>query len=58
MATTIQDTDLPLQRAYRWEQEREDQVFLTQPMGGGVVRDWTWKQAMDETRRIAAWLRS
>ncbi len=56
MTTTITDADLPLQRAYRWERERANEVFLTQPMGGGVVREWTWAQAMDETRRVAAWL--
>ena len=56
--TTIEPSDLPLQRAYRWEKERAGEVFLTQPMGGGVVRDWTWAQAMDETRRMAAYLKS
>jgi long-chain acyl-CoA synthetase len=53
---TIEPGDLPLQRAYRWEKERADEIFLTQPMGGGQVRDWTWAQAMDEARRVAAWL--
>jgi len=56
--TTIQPSDLPLQRAYRWEKERANDVFLTQPMGGGVVREWTWAQTMDETRRMAAHLKS
>ncbi|MFN0187033.1 MAG: AMP-binding protein, partial [Aquabacterium sp.] len=56
--TTITDQDLPLQRAYRWEKERGDKIFLTQPMGGGVVRDWTWAQTMDEARRLAAWLKA
>jgi long-chain acyl-CoA synthetase len=55
---TIEAGDLPLQRAYRWEKERAGEVFLTQPMGGGVVRDWTWAQAMDEARRVAAWLKA
>jgi long-chain acyl-CoA synthetase len=56
--TQIEPSDLPLQRAYRWERERADQIFLTQPMGGGQVRDWTWAQAMDEARRVAAWLKA
>ncbi len=56
--THIDDNDLILQRAYRWEKERADKIFLTQPMGGGVVRDFTWAQAMDETRRVAAWLKA
>jgi long-chain acyl-CoA synthetase len=55
---SIEPGDLPLQRAYRWEKERADNIFLTQPMGGGVVRDWTWAQAMDEARRVAAWLKA
>ncbi len=58
MTTKIDDTELPLQRAYRWEKERANQIYLTQPMGKGQVRDWTWAQAMDETRRIAAWLKA
>jgi long-chain acyl-CoA synthetase len=56
--TKISPEDLPLARAYRWEKERANEVFLTQPMGGGEVRDWTWAQAMDESRRIAAYLRA
>ena len=51
--TQITPDELPLQRAYRWEKERANHVFLTQPMGGSVVKDWTWAQAMDETRRMA-----
>jgi long-chain acyl-CoA synthetase len=54
--TTITAADLPLERAYRWEKERANEVFLTQPMGGDVVREWTWAQAMDETRRMATCL--
>jgi long-chain acyl-CoA synthetase len=56
--TKIEPADLPLQRAYRWEKERANEIYLTQPMGGGVVRDWTWGQAMDEARRVAAWLKA
>ena len=58
MMTQITDADLPLQRAYRWEIERADKPAFTQPMGQGVVRDWTWQQAMQETRRMAAWLQA
>jgi long-chain acyl-CoA synthetase len=49
--------DLPLQRLYKWERERPDTVFLTQPRGG-KVRDWTWSQAASEIRRIATWLKA
>ena len=33
-------------------------MILTQPLGGGAVRDYTWAQVMDETRRMAAHLKS
>jgi long-chain acyl-CoA synthetase len=56
--THIEPSDLPLQRAYHWEKARANEVLFTQPMGGGVVRDWTWAQAMDETRRMAAYLKA
>jgi len=49
---------LALQRLYHWEKTAPDQVILTQPQGGGVVRDMTWRQAMDEVRRMAAHLGS
>ncbi len=55
--TELDSNDLPLQRAYHWETARANDVFLTQPMGGGVVRDWTWAQAMQDTRRMAAYLK-
>lgn len=53
----VSGNDLPLQRAFRWESERGDRPFLTQPLGA-AVRDWTWAAAMDEARRVAAWLRA
>ena len=55
MKLTLTDDDLPLQCIYRWERERGDRIFLTQPYGGNT-RDWTWAQAVDEVRRIAAHL--
>ncbi|MCI1710867.1 MAG: AMP-binding protein [Chiayiivirga sp.] len=50
--------DLPLQRLWQWERERADRIYLTQPLGEGRSRDFTWKQAMDEARRMAAHLQS
>ena len=32
------------------EAERADRVFLTQPLGGGQVVDYTWGQMMDQAR--------
>jgi long-chain acyl-CoA synthetase len=46
---------LPLQRAYRWEKERANEPFLTQPING-IGREWTWAQALDEARRVATFL--
>jgi long-chain acyl-CoA synthetase len=54
----VSEEDLPLQRIYRWERERAEREFLTQPYSGGKVRDWTWAQAVGEARRMAAWLQS
>jgi len=54
----LNDDDLPLQRLLRWEREFADRVYLTQPMGDGVTRDFTWAQTLDEARRMAAHLRS
>lgn len=42
----------------RWEQEQPDKVFLTQPTPDGPVVDYTWAQAGDLARRMAAYLRS
>jgi len=47
---------LALQRLYHWEQTAPERVVLTQPLGAGAVRDYTWAQVMDETRRMAAHL--
>jgi len=57
LLATVAESDeaLPLQCAYRWEKERANSVFLTQPSGGNV-RNWTWAEAMDEVRRVAGWI--
>ena len=57
MSETVAPEALALQRLYHWEKTAPDQVVLTQPMGGGAVREYTWSQVMDETRRMAAHLR-
>lgn len=53
----LQD-DLLLQRIWRWETERATDIYLTQPMGGGVLRDFTWADAIGQARRMAAHLQS
>jgi long-subunit acyl-CoA synthetase (AMP-forming) len=44
--------------AYERERTSPKKVWLTEPMGAGVVREFTFRQAMDEARRMAAHLRS
>lgn len=58
MTSAVADDLLALQRLYHWERTAPDRVVLTQPLGGGQVRDYTWRQVMDETRRMAAHLKS
>lgn len=55
---TIDADKLPLARLYHWERARADKPYLTQPMGDGVVRTWTWREAMHEARCVAAWLKA
>ena len=49
---------LALQRLYHWESTAPDRVALSQPMGGGVVQDFTWGQVADQSRRMAAHLQA
>ncbi len=58
MMRKVTEEDLPLQCLYRWELERAQGIFLTQPHGGGHVREWTWAEAAGEIRRMAAYLKS
>ena len=49
---------LILDYIYDHEAARPDQVFLTQPVGGGKVVDYTWRETLDQARRMAAHLQS
>ncbi|MDY0000232.1 MAG: AMP-binding protein [Polyangia bacterium] len=49
---------LPLESLYRHEKERPDAIYMVQPLGGGKTRDYTWKETVDEARRMAAHLKS
>ena len=40
------------------ETQRTNQVYLTQPLGGDKVADYTWGQVVDQARRMAAHLRA
>ena len=61
--TQVAADTLALQRLYHWEKTTPDRMVFTQPYegaakGGGQVRTWTWKQSLDETRRVPAHLNS
>ena len=56
MGKIVADDALALQRLYHWERTAPDRVAMTQPMGGGVVRDFTWREVLDQSRRMAAYL--
>ena len=57
-AVNVSPSDLPLQSLYRWEKERADQIFMTQPMGAGQVLKITWLEAAEQARRMATWLKA
>lgn len=47
---------LPLDMIYHWETARAESIYMTQPMGDGKVIDYTWRRAVGEARRMAAYL--
>ena len=51
-------TKLMLDYIYEHEAARKDHVFLTQPIGGGRVVDYTWGEMMDQSRRMATHLKT
>jgi long-chain acyl-CoA synthetase len=55
---SVKDDELALQFFYRWERERRERVYLTQPLPGGGVREWTWGQTADQVRRMATYLKA
>jgi len=58
MNIDISADKLALQRLYHWETTAPHRVVLTQPMGSGVVSDFSWKEVVDQSRRMAAHLQS
>ncbi|MBW2523334.1 MAG: AMP-binding protein [Deltaproteobacteria bacterium] len=49
-----------LEWLYHWADETPDRVFMTQPMGEGDdnVEDWTFAQVLEESKRMASYLKS
>ena len=54
----VKPESLALQRLVHWERSAPDRIALSQPMGAGVVRDFTWVQVADQVRRMAAHLKA
>jgi long-subunit acyl-CoA synthetase (AMP-forming) len=52
------DNKLILDYIQDHEKARTDTVFMTQPVGGGRVADYTWGQTLDQARRMAAHLQA
>ena len=55
---TIAPELLALQRLYHWEKTTPERIALTQPLGAGVIQDFTWAQVADQVRRMATYLQS
>jgi long-chain acyl-CoA synthetase len=58
MATDTPAHLLALQRLFHWEKSAPDRIAFTQPLGGGPVRDYTWREVADQARRMAAHLKA
>ncbi len=58
-ATSSVTSDMfALQRLYHWEQATPGRIAMTQPMGDGAIRDFTWAEVGDQVRRMAAHLQA
>jgi len=58
MTPAVSACRLILDHVQDHEIQRADQVYLTQPLGQGQVRDYTWRETLDEARRMARHLQS
>ena len=47
----------PLEMLYKWEHEKPNEIFLSQPIDG-IWHNWTWKEVGVEIRKMAAYLKS
>ncbi|MBW2527365.1 MAG: AMP-binding protein [Deltaproteobacteria bacterium] len=49
---------MPLESLYRHAEERPDDVYMIQPLGGGAVREYSWRETLEQSRRMAAYLKA
>jgi long-subunit acyl-CoA synthetase (AMP-forming) len=54
----VSERKLILDYVYDQEEDYGDEVYLTQPYDGGKTIDYTWKQVMDQARRMATHLKT
>ena len=54
----MNESKLILDHVFDHEAAQPERVFLTQPVGGGRVVDTTWRETLDQARRMAAHLKS
>ena len=47
----------PLELLYKWEQEKTNEIYLSQPIDG-IWHNWTWKEYGIEVRKMASYLKS
>ena len=45
---------LPLEMLYRWEKERADEIYLSQPIDG-KIHEWSWKETSKQVRKMASY---
>ncbi|MBV8667260.1 MAG: AMP-binding protein [Burkholderiaceae bacterium] len=57
MTSAAQPVKPILDYIYDHEATHPDAIYLTQPTGGGQVIDYTWRQVLDQARRMATHLR-
>ncbi len=51
-------TQLILDHVFDHEASQPERIFLTQPLGGGRVADYSWAQVLDQSRRMATHLQA
>jgi long-chain acyl-CoA synthetase len=47
----------PLEMLYKWEQEKPNEIYLSQPIEG-VWHNWTWKEVAENVRKMAAYIKT
>lgn len=54
----MEESKLVLQMVYQIAKKQANDIYLTQPMGGGKVEEYTWTRALDEAKKMAAHIQS